>query len=161
MNKPETILTDAEMHILISGNPFTLGLSIARLKDFIRQVEKAVVAKLAEQEPVGYLHANCISFLSARGTTPEQARAKDYNTPLYTHPITTPAISNNVTKVLGWFDAHSKKINWGASFLDAEAISGLNEILVELRQSQNTKQAEASNGGLSPSTFSLRPHQQV
>ena len=54
MSKPESILTDAEMHALISGNPFTLGLSVARLKDFIRQVEKVVVAKLAEQEPVAW-----------------------------------------------------------------------------------------------------------
>lgn len=57
MNKPESILTDAEMRALICGNPFTLGLSIARLKDFIRQVEKAVVAKLvAEQEPAAWLY---------------------------------------------------------------------------------------------------------
>lgn len=49
------VLTDAEMHALICGYPSTIGLSIARLKDFIRQVEKAVVAKLvAEQEPVAW-----------------------------------------------------------------------------------------------------------
>lgn len=49
------VLTDAEMHALISGNPFALGLSIARLKDFIRQVEKAVLAKLHEQqEPIAW-----------------------------------------------------------------------------------------------------------
>ena len=84
MSKAESILTDAEMRALISGSPFTLGLSVARLKDFICQVEKAVVAKLvAEPNPIGYLHANGISFLSARRTTIEQARSEDYTTPLY------------------------------------------------------------------------------
>lgn len=97
MNKPESILTDAEMHALICGNPSTLGLSIARLKDFIHQVEKAVVAKQSvEQQPIGYLHANEISFLSAKGITAEQARADDYNTPLYTHPM--PCLSQTQDK---------------------------------------------------------------
>ncbi len=90
VNKPEPILTDTEMHALISGNSFTLGLRIARLKDFIRQIEKAVAAKQsAEQEPIGSLHANEASFLSAKGITAEQARADDYNMPLYTTLLQT------------------------------------------------------------------------
>lgn len=47
------VLTDADMHVLISGNLFSIGLSLAHLEDFARKVEKAVVAKLAEQEPIG------------------------------------------------------------------------------------------------------------
>ncbi|AQS50516.1 hypothetical protein PAEH1_01285 [Paenalcaligenes hominis] len=45
-----------------------------------------------EQEPIGYLHANEISFLSAKGITAEQAQADDYNIPLYTHPAPNPKV---------------------------------------------------------------------
>jgi len=87
MSKPESILTDAEMHALISGNPFTLGLSIARLKDFIRQVEKDVAAKLAVQEPVAhrFLHPSIKQYVYITDTVP---KLKEFE-PLYAYPMPT------------------------------------------------------------------------
>lgn len=82
MTKHKPILADAEMYALVCGNPSTLGLSAARLKDFIRQVEKAVVAKLAEQEPVVWRFwlkdLQSWSYSSTRHGCGE---------PLYAHPI--------------------------------------------------------------------------
>lgn len=105
-------LTDAEMHALICVNPFTLGLSIARLKDFMRQVEKAVLAKLHEQqEPIGYLHANELSFLSAKGITAEQARADDYNIPLYAHSMSSPSNMNDKPACVSESGGDDNRIN--------------------------------------------------
>lgn len=113
MSKPESILTDAEMHALICGDPSTLGLSIARLKDFILQVEKAVVAKLvAEQKPVMYARTyngeidwdeHCVAADS--GTLFDCGSYHDENDkipegyavmPLYTHPM--PCVSQMSNK---------------------------------------------------------------
>lgn len=90
MIQHKPILTDAEMHALICGNPFTLGLSIARLKDFVRQVEKAVAAKLAEQEPVAWHTEDHLSDKPATTYDPEVVARWEYKgrpiTPLYAHP---------------------------------------------------------------------------
>lgn len=196
MTQPKSVLTDNDINDFFDqfqsrhfSDLDAMGYALAR------GVEQAVLAKLAEQEPIGYLHANEISFLSAKGVTAEQARTEDYNISLYAHPSVSPingcldkraphnentlvgwacengkvishekkmegvshdnkvplGISDygikahhrnlksrtaDAAKILEWFDAHSKKINWGASFLDADAISSLNEILAGLRQSQ-------------------------
>lgn len=37
-------------------------------------------------------------------------------------------------KLLKWFDEHGSKINWGASFLDGDAIADLNEAFIEARK---------------------------
>lgn len=79
----QPILADAEMRTLVSGNPSTLGLSIARLKDFIRQVEKAVVAKLAEQEPITEIDCFGDTCCPVFGDRLQLKRG----TKLYAHPV--------------------------------------------------------------------------
>lgn len=87
MTKHKSILTDAEMHTLISGNPFTLGLSIARLKDFIRQVEKAVQAKLVEQHtPIAWLNEETGDVISSELKDDAPEMLKGYDVPLYKCP---------------------------------------------------------------------------
>ncbi|MEZ2742630.1 hypothetical protein ACBP93_08360 [Paenalcaligenes hominis] len=87
------VLTDAEMHALICGNPSTLGLSIARLKDFIRQVEKAVVTKLvAEQEPVTEIDCFGDTCCPVFGDRLQLKRG----TKLYAHPM--PCASQSTDK---------------------------------------------------------------
>lgn len=88
MTKHKSILTDAEMHTLISGNPFTLGLSIARLKDFIRQVEKAVQARLAEQNtPTAWLNEETGDVISSELKDDAPEMLKGYDVPLYRCPV--------------------------------------------------------------------------
>lgn len=110
MNKPESLLTDTEMHALICGNPSTLGLSIARLKDFIRQVEKAVVAKLvAEQEPVAwaasaalqqdyYLSYGCSTEVFASKEALLNEYDKSEAVPLYAHPAPNSQVNLDSSK---------------------------------------------------------------
>lgn len=90
------VLTDAEMHALICGNPSTIGLSIARLKDFIRQVEKAVMAKLvAEQEPIAWVHPNdptrSITQHQKEGAIKDggaiEKTTRVFSIPAYAHPM--------------------------------------------------------------------------
>lgn len=97
MDRPESILTDAETHTLISSNPFTLGLSIARLKDFILQVEKAVIDKLAEQEPVVYrfLRPSTQQYVYITDNVPKTIKEFE---PLYAHPI--PSVSQMSDKTV-------------------------------------------------------------
>lgn len=90
MNKPESLLTDTEMHALISGNRFTLGLSIARLKDFIRQVEKAVAAKLHEQEPVAVV-ASDFQLMYRGGAAISEIEGLKVGMVLYAHPMPSPS----------------------------------------------------------------------
>lgn len=88
------VLTDAEMHALISGNPFALGLSIARLKDFIRQVEKVVVAKQSVgQEPIAEIDCFGDTCCPVFGDRLQLKRG----TKLYAHPMTCVASSSDKT----------------------------------------------------------------
>lgn len=111
MIQHKPILTDAEMHALICGNPFTPGLSVARLKDFMRQVEKAVVAKQKaeqEQEPVAWaakasIGSSCFIYGDyVKLFNSKDALLDEYfeatPVPLYAHPMPTDAISSTLER---------------------------------------------------------------
>lgn len=57
------------------------------LYELADRVEQAALAKLAEQEPVGYLHANDLCYIDAKSGTKEELYAYDYTIPLYAAPV--------------------------------------------------------------------------
>lgn len=58
---------------------------------------------------------------------------------------TEPGDNQGSSKLLEWFDSHSEKINWGASALDANAISQLNEALTGLRKTSTLSETRRNS----------------
>ena len=54
MSNFDRVLSDEEVDSIVKNTTMLLGQSIARSKDFILKIEQAVLAKLAEQEPVAW-----------------------------------------------------------------------------------------------------------
>lgn len=99
MTQHKPVLTDAEMHDLISGNLLPVGLSLDRLESFARNVEQAVLAKLTEQKPVVYrfLRPSTKQYVYITDNVPA---IKEFE-PLYAHPMPTdyfPDSGNMVTQ---------------------------------------------------------------
>lgn len=93
MNKFERVLSDAEVDSIVKNTTVLLGQSIARSKDFILKIEQAVIAKLAEQEPVAWASSKIVGHYIPHDT---KVTAADWfkgglDVPLYTHPM--PCVS--------------------------------------------------------------------
>lgn len=85
MSEFERVLSDDEIDRIV--NDFGCGGSCGNLFEIGARLEQAVLAKLAEQEPVGYLHANELSYIDAKSGTKEELYAYDYTIPLYVAPV--------------------------------------------------------------------------
>ena len=108
MSKFDRVLSDDDADSIIKNTTMLLGQSISRSKDLILKVEQAVLAKLAEQEPVMYARTYygeidwdeaCVTekndgaLMHATDMRKEDFVRHGYAViPLYTHP--TPCVSN-------------------------------------------------------------------
>lgn len=98
MSKFKRVLSDKYIDDVVLSSPITIGKSLNRSKDFILMIEQAVLAKLAEQEPVAYAaiaNNGNIRIWSITQQKAVEAMTRDgiELKPLYAHPIQ----NNNLT----------------------------------------------------------------
>lgn len=86
MSKFKRVLSDEHIHDIVLSSPITLGKSIYRSKDFILMIEQAVLAKLAEQSPLGYTDKTGRHYFKDLDLAKRLMPDTEF-IPLYAHPI--------------------------------------------------------------------------
>lgn len=84
MNKFKRVLSDEYIDDIVLGSPITIGKSIKGSKDYILMIEQAILAKLAEQEPIAYEYDDEV-YGNASGAINDYI--KQHGQPLYAYPV--------------------------------------------------------------------------
>lgn len=91
MTKFARVLSDEYIDNIVLGSPITIGKSLNRSKDFILMIEQAVLARLAEQEPVAWTSSKIFGHYATHDTKVSSAEwfKENLDVPLYAHPCVT------------------------------------------------------------------------
>lgn len=120
MSKFDRVLSDDEVDDIVKNTTMLLGRSIARSKDFILKVEQAVLAKLAEQEPAGYVakapfdadyfkYGDGINFYKKESHLLSEF-SKATPIPLYAHPMPCVSPTSDKTACVSEIAENDKQI---------------------------------------------------